>query len=59
LTGKRHDTSTELYANKALDHRNKLEISMFLIHHAKRFFVPEKTQKKQLIWELLMREAKS
>jgi hypothetical protein len=59
LTGKRHDTSTELYANKTLAHRHKLAISMFLIHHVKSFFVPKKTQKKQLIWELLMREAKS
>ena len=39
LTGKTHDTTTQLCENQTLAHRrHQLAISVFLIHHVQRFF---------------------
>jgi hypothetical protein len=59
LTGKTCDTTTPLYENQISTHRHQLAISMFLFHHVQGSFFVEKTWEKYVIFEILMREAKS
>jgi hypothetical protein len=58
LTGKSGDTTTQIYENQTLAHRNQLEVSMSLILHVQGSFLWENTG-KLVISEILMREVKS
>ena len=54
----KNSNTTPLYENKILAQRHQLSIYIFFPPCVRVFF-PEKTQKKKVICEIFMREAKS